>query len=76
MDKVKRDRLVEALSTFRGALRLFFFSGYTVGFVLLSLFSFPRYISWFAGQGFLHRRALVPAALDYPGIPQARRLRR
>ena len=45
MDKVKRDRLVEALSTFRGALRLFFFSGYTVGFVLLGLLA--------AGRGYL-----------------------
>lgn len=45
MDKVKRDRLVEALSTFRGALRLFFYSGYTLGFVLLGLLA--------AGRGYL-----------------------
>ncbi len=33
MRTADRNRLVEALSTIGGALRLFFFSGYTVGFV-------------------------------------------
>ena len=57
---VRRDKLVEALSTLRGAVRLYVLSGYTIGFVIVGVIAAGRGVAEGWMEPFMYGKTWVP----------------